>query len=137
MFDTHCPLHRWKPPLHVNPHSVPLHLAVAFAGAVHGVQLSPHDDTLSLRTHSLLQSWVPLGHGSHKPLLQARSPQFTPQRPQFNSSLNRSAHMLPHMLKPGSQLQLAVPYMWSHEPWPLQASGTHGSSMQMLAMNSK
>jgi hypothetical protein len=32
--------------LQVNPHEVPLHVAVPFAGTGHGVHELPHDETL-------------------------------------------------------------------------------------------
>jgi hypothetical protein len=49
--------HRWKPLLHANPHAVPLHVAVAFAGAVHGVvQVVPQVAGLLLGWQELPQA---------------------------------------------------------------------------------
>ena len=40
-----------KPALHVNPHVRPLHVAVAFAGATHGVHAAPQA-AMSFVTHA-------------------------------------------------------------------------------------
>jgi hypothetical protein len=36
LFATQAPPHRWYPSLQVNPHVVPLHVAMAFAGGTQG-----------------------------------------------------------------------------------------------------
>jgi len=56
--------------LHTKPHDVPSHVAVALAGAVHGVQdVVPHDAVLELLAQAAPQVW--------KPTLQA-NPHDTP-----------------------------------------------------------
>jgi hypothetical protein len=48
--------------LHVKPQLVPLHVAVAFAGAEHGVHDVPQVLTLVSSTQAPEQSWKPLTH---------------------------------------------------------------------------
>ena len=49
--------HRWKPLLHAKPHEVPLQVAVAFAGALHGVvQVTPQVAGALLGWHELPQA---------------------------------------------------------------------------------
>jgi hypothetical protein len=55
VFDTHAVPHKWKPELHVKPHVVPLQVAVAFAGGVHGVQNVPQVRMLELEAQVLPQ----------------------------------------------------------------------------------
>ena len=55
LLSTHTPLHKWKPPLHVNPQLVPSHVAVPFAGAEHAV----HDDGPQFATSALLTQLLP------------------------------------------------------------------------------
>jgi hypothetical protein len=48
VLERHAVPHKWKPVLQVNPHVVPLQIAVAFAGGVQGVQSVPQVETLVL-----------------------------------------------------------------------------------------
>jgi hypothetical protein len=43
--------------LHVNPHEVPSHVAVAFAGGAHGAHDAPQLATLALSTHASPHPW--------------------------------------------------------------------------------
>lgn len=52
---THALPQRWNPALHVKSQTDAEQVAVAFAGAVHGVQLVPHEFGLVFATHSPLQ----------------------------------------------------------------------------------
>jgi hypothetical protein len=53
---------RWNPPLHVKPQLVPSHVAIAFAGGMHCVQLVPHDCVEVLSAQVPPQSWKPPLH---------------------------------------------------------------------------
>ncbi len=57
---------RWNPELHAKSHVVPSHVAVAFAGTMHGEQDVPHDVTLVLFAHELPvpppHKWNPVLH---------------------------------------------------------------------------
>jgi hypothetical protein len=56
-----APPQSWKPALQVNPHEVPLHVAVALATAGHATQLVPHEFTEALLAHEFVpHSWKPL-----------------------------------------------------------------------------
>ena len=55
MLDTQIDPHRWKPLSHAKPHEAPSHVAVAFGGVAHAVQLVPH-------VAGLLFGWQELPH---------------------------------------------------------------------------
>ena len=59
-FETHWPLHSWKPTLHAIPQLVPLQLAVPFTGTGHGVHEVPHDDSAVSETQAELHRWKPV-----------------------------------------------------------------------------
>jgi hypothetical protein len=61
-FDTHWPLHSWKPVLHWMPQAVPLQVAVPFTGTGHGVQLVPHEVSAVSDTHWVPHWWKPVAH---------------------------------------------------------------------------
>lgn len=50
-FETHWPLHSWKPTLQAIAQAVPLHDAVPLMGAGHGVQLEPQVAIAVFETH--------------------------------------------------------------------------------------
>jgi hypothetical protein len=54
--DRHAVPHKWKPLLQVNPQVVPLQVAVAFAGGVHGVQNVPQVEMLVLDAQAFEQT---------------------------------------------------------------------------------
>jgi hypothetical protein len=56
-FETQAPPHRWNPLLHWNPHVVPSHVAIALAGAVHGVQEVPQLATAVFEAQAFPQAW--------------------------------------------------------------------------------
>ena len=45
--------------MQLNPHAVPLHVAVAFAGGMQGLHEVPHELVLLLLTHASPQRWKP------------------------------------------------------------------------------
>jgi len=52
--ETHAPPQTWKPGLHTQPHApAALQVAVAFAGAAHGVHDAPHVAGSTLLAHAL------------------------------------------------------------------------------------
>jgi hypothetical protein len=57
VLDTQVDPHRWKPLSHAKPHEVPSHVAAAFAGAVHAVQLVPQVAGLLFGWHELPHAW--------------------------------------------------------------------------------
>ncbi|MCU0702181.1 MAG: hypothetical protein MUC96_37265, partial [Myxococcaceae bacterium] len=59
LFDTHCPLHSWKPGLHCTPQVVPLQVATPKLGVGHGVHIEPHVATLEFDTHCVPHWWKP------------------------------------------------------------------------------
>jgi hypothetical protein len=56
VFGTQVVPHRWKPGLHVEPHEVPLHVAVALAAVGQAVHEDPHVMGLLLGWHALPQT---------------------------------------------------------------------------------
>ncbi len=88
--------------MHLKPQLTPSHVAVAFAGGVHGVHEAPHVAGLELLTHVLLQAWSPALHENlQAPLSQRTCPFATAaqafvQLPQWLGEVARSAHWLPH-----------------------------------------
>jgi hypothetical protein len=74
------------PVLHFTPQNKPSHVAVAPAGAVHGVQDKPQLATALVLTQTPLQSCWPTGH-AHNPIRHILPPVHTfPQRPQLLTS---------------------------------------------------
>lgn len=51
-----------NPATHRKPHAAPSHVATAFAGAEHGVQLAPHEASEVFATHTSPQRWKPARH---------------------------------------------------------------------------
>jgi hypothetical protein len=61
-FDAHTPEHRWNPAAHWKLQSVPSHVAVAFAGTMHGEHDAPHVATSVLTAQLDPHAWKPVPH---------------------------------------------------------------------------
>ncbi len=55
--DRHAPAQAWNPALHVNPQATPSHVAVEFAGGVHGAHAAPQVLVLELSAHAAPHWW--------------------------------------------------------------------------------
>ena len=65
LFETHAPPQLWKPVLQTKPHAPPaLHVALALAGATHGVQEVPQVAGSALLAHAPPQTWKFVSHAS-------------------------------------------------------------------------
>lgn len=98
------PLQSAKPALQVYPQVVPLHVAVALAGVVHGVQDAPHESTEVFATHAPAHAW--------KPVLQL-NPQLVPLH--VADALDggmHGVHELPQLLTPVLATH-ALPHTWN------------------------
>lgn len=97
----------------MKPQSPAEQLAVAFAGAMHGVQLVPHDSGAVLLTQVPLHSWKPLAQlNVQLPLVQvvlafALVRQLWHAEPHAVMSLSATQE-LPHRCVPLGQLQACV-----------------------------
>lgn len=101
---------RVKPALHEKSQRVPSQVAVPRSGAVHGVQLEPHDAMLEFETHALPQRWNPaLQMKAQAPPAQLAVPftgdvQRVSQRPQVAGAARSASQPLE-----GSPSQSAKP----------------------------
>jgi hypothetical protein len=88
--------------LQVNPHEVPSHVAVAFAGTVQAVHRAPHVETLLLDAQLLPHGWKPPPHvnphevPSHVAVAFAGGEQVVHDVDPQLAMLVLAAHVLPH-----------------------------------------
>lgn len=98
---THDPLQLTNPELHVNPQLTPSHVAVAFAGAEHGLQLDPQLEVLKMLTQLPLQLCV-------------KMPQLTVTT--IDCLLDGVSPLVPEKFEPGHASALpftALPMYWN------------------------